>query len=274
LESAVDIAKTLHSLMVLWQLLPDGEPFQTPCGSLLAPVRHLGTAAMLKIAGGPEERDGAALMTWWVGDGAAPVLAQDGEAILLERATGGTLANLTRRDRDDEATAILCSVAAKLHAPRSAPPPATIKPLERWFRDLWPAAERHGGILKQAAMTARGLLAAPMDLAILHGDLHHENVLDFGPKGWLAIDPKGLLGERGYDFANLFCNPWPEADDAPRLDRRLALVAATAELDPARLRRWVIAHAGLSAAWTLESNMPTDGPWRALRIAEMAAAGL
>jgi aminoglycoside/hydroxyurea antibiotic resistance kinase len=42
---------------------------------------------------------------------------------------------------------------------------------------------------------------------VLHGDLHHGNVLDFGLRGWLAIDPKGLLGERGFDFANIFTNP-------------------------------------------------------------------
>jgi streptomycin 6-kinase len=28
-----------------------------------------------------------------------------------------------------------------------------------------------------------------------------------GPRGWLAIDPKGLCGERGFDFVNIFCNP-------------------------------------------------------------------
>jgi streptomycin 6-kinase len=41
----------------------------------------------------------------------------------------------------------------------------------------------------------------------LHGDLHHENVLDFGERRWLAIDPHGLHGERFFDFANIFTNP-------------------------------------------------------------------
>ena len=53
--------------------------------------------------------------------------------------------------------------------------------------------------------TAQALLAdAARGRASLHGDLHHDNVLDFGPRGWLAIDPHGLLGERGFDFANIF----------------------------------------------------------------------
>ncbi len=261
--------------MRCWGLAPDGAAFETPFGSRLAPVRYGDSRAMLKIAGGPEERDGAAVMVWWGGDGAAPVLAHEAEALLLVRASDdGGLANLVRSGRDDQATAVLCAVADRLHAPRRKPIPPTVRPLDAWFRALWPAAEREGGLIGRAASTARGLLDAPRDIAVLHGDLHHGNVLDFGPAGWLAIDPKGLIGERGYDFANLFCNPWPEADDPDRLERRLDQVASASDLDRHRLRQWILAYAGLSAAWTLESGMPSDGPWRALRIAEMAAAGL
>ena len=230
---------------------------------------------MLKVAGGPEERDGAAVMAWWNGDGAAPVLAHEGEALLLVRAVDdGGLTDLVRRGQDDQATTILCEVAGRLHAPRPSRPPPTLRPLGAWFRCLWPTAGREGGIFAQAAGAARRMLAEPQDVAVLHGDLHHGNVLDFGSVGWLAIDPKGLIGERGYDFANLVCNPWPEADDPDRFERRLCLVASTAKVDPRRIRQWVLAYAGLSAAWTLESDMPADGPWRALRIGEMAAAGL
>ena len=257
----------------MWALTADGDAFATPFGSLLAPVRIGDRAAMLKVAGGAEERDGAALMAWWAGDGAAPVIAVDGEAMLMVRATGErSLASLTREGRDDDASAALCAVAARLHAPRPRPPPATLRPLETWFQALWPAAKRRGGLLATAAEAARRLLDDPRDVAVLHGDLHHDNVLDFGEQGWLAIDPKGLVGERGYDFANLFCNPWPEADDPDRFARRLRGVAGLAGLDPDRLRQWIVAYAGLSAAWTLGSDMPPDGPWRALRIARMGLA--
>jgi streptomycin 6-kinase len=258
-----------------WSLEPDGPAFTTPFGSRLAPVISRGGAAMLKVAGGPEERDGAALMAWWAGDGAAEVLAHDGEALLLVRSTDpATLAALARGGRDDEATTILCAVASRLHAPRPAPPPSTLRPLASWFRALEPAARAHGGLLESAADAARELLATPREVSVLHGDLHHDNVLAFGDRGWLAIDPKGLIGERGYDFANLFCNPWPEADDADRLARRLAIVARSAGLDPARQRQWILAYAGLSAAWTIDSGLPADGPWRALRIAELVLSGM
>ena len=259
----------------LWGLEIDGEAFVTPFGSHLAPVRHNGAPAMLKIAGGPEERDGAALMAWWNGDGAARVLAREGDALLLERAMGaGSLAAMAADGRDDQATLILCQVAAGLHRRRREALPPSLKPLGVWFRTLEPAARTHGGVLTRSAEAARSLLDTPEQQAALHGDLHHDNVLDFGPRGWLAIDPKGLIGERGFDYANLFCNPWPAAIEPGRLWGRLNLVAEAAQLDPARLRRWILAYAGLSAAWTLESGMPKDGPWRALMIAEQLATAI
>ena len=108
----------------------------------------------------------------------------------------------------------------------------------------------------------------------LHGDIHHGNILDFGPRGWLAIDPKGLIGERGFDYANLFCNPEAEIAIAPgRLARQVDVVAEAAGLDRRRLLKWIMAYAGLSAAWFLE-----DGEWEAattpLAVAELAAAEL
>ena len=60
----------------------------------------------------------------------------------------------------------------------------------RESRELDAAAASHGGILVRCAQTARALLAQPREVGVLHGDLHHGNVLDFGVRGWLAIDPK------------------------------------------------------------------------------------
>jgi streptomycin 6-kinase len=106
----------------------------------------------------------------------------------------------------------------------------------------------------------------------LHGDIHHENVLDFGPRGWLVIDPKGLLGERGYDYANLFCNPDEGTATTPgRLGRQLEIVAAAANLDRRRLLQRIVAWAGLSAMWTLELELSPRGN---LRVAEIAASAL
>jgi streptomycin 6-kinase len=254
-----------------WGLVPDGAPIATHSSRLL-PVRRGGVAAMLKVAHAPEERAGASLMAWWGGRGAARVLEHEGDALLLERALGpGSLAEMARSGQDDEASRILCAAAAGLHAPRQGAPPDLV-PLGRWFRTLEPAAAAHGGILARAAAAAGELLADPRDVVVLHGDLHHGNVLDFGARGWLAVDPKGLAGERGFEFANLFCNPDREAALATgRLARQVEVVADAAGLERGRLLQWILAFAGLSAAWSLEDG---DVPDLALAVAEIAAAEL
>lgn len=99
----------------------------------------------------------------------------------------------------------------------------------------------------------------PQDVVVLHGDIHHGNVLDFGERGWLAIDPKRLGGERGFDYANLFCNPDPDTALTPGcLERRATIVAASAGLDRERLLKWVLAQSGLSATWMLGEGADAD----------------
>lgn len=227
---------------------------------------------MLKVAEEEEEKLGGLLMTYWNGDGAARVLAHEGDAMLLERADDdGKLVRLVKSGHDDEANRILCKVAAKLHRPRGDLP-SGLYPLERWFRALWPAATEQGGIFAKSAEVARELLDSPQEVVTLHGDLHHGNVLDFGEHGWLAIDPKRLIGERGFDFANIFCNPDFETATAPgRLARQSHVIAEAAGLERERLLKWILAYAGLSAAWWLGDGVE---PVLDLEVAELALAEL
>ena len=95
--------------------------------SRLLPVRRNFEPAMLKIAVEHEERRGAELMIWWDGVGAARVIEHDGEAVLLERATGNrSLADWARNGRDAEASHIICEVVSGLHAPRPSAPPKLV----------------------------------------------------------------------------------------------------------------------------------------------------
>lgn len=239
-----------------WDLTPDGAPFSTEhTGSRLLPVRQRGRLCMLKIAGAPEEVRGGLLMAWWAGLGAAEVLALDGPALLLERAMPTpALPELSRSGDDRRAVEVLCDVLAELHAPRPQRPPDLLPALELWFRDLADMAPIDSR-LTRGWLIAQDLLRTQQDVVILHGDMHHENVLWFGARGWLAIDPKGLLGERAYDYANIFRNPDKRTALAPgRLEARLDQVATIADLNPGRQLRWIAAHAALSAAWSLQDG--------------------
>jgi streptomycin 6-kinase len=95
----------------------------------------------------------------------------------------------------------------------------------------------------------------------------------------LAIDPKRLVGERGFDFANIFTNPdlddptWPVATKPGCFARRLAVVTEAARLDRQRLLCWILAWTGLSASWFLGDGN-SDFAAIDLHVAELAAAEL
>ena len=251
-----------------WALTADGGAFSSPNAWLL-PVTQGGVRAILKISHAPEEIAGARTMQWWGGQGAAKVLALESEALLLERLTGSRdLTAMARGAEDDAATAVICDVLALLHVPRATPLPDTLVPLEDWFRELAPAAARIGGPYALAANAAAELFATSEPPVVLHGDMHHGNVLD-SERGWLAIDPKGLIGDRGYDHANLFCYPWDCAEAPSRFSRRALLVSALANLALPRLLNWVIAYTGVTAACAL---VEAKDPRRALQILEIALA--
>lgn len=251
-----------------WNLVPDGAAIATP-SSLLLPVRRDGEPAMLKIAREEEERRGGRLMAWWQGDGAARVLMHDDAALLMERFEGSaTLATMVAEGEDDQATCILCSVAHRLHAARGELP-SWLEPLDRWFAALAPVATSHGGVLVEAHAVACRLLATPREVVGLHGDIHHGNVLDGGVRGWLAIDPKGLLGERTFDYVNILRNPDAVTALAPgRFEHQLAIIARLASLERHRLLEWMLAFAGLSASWHLADG---TSPALDLDIARLAA---
>ncbi|HIC7889706.1 TPA: aminoglycoside phosphotransferase family protein [Citrobacter freundii] len=261
-----------------WGLTPDGEPVETHTSQLLpVVVIRDGQKAILKITDDDSERIGCELMVWWNGNGAAKVLAHAAGAILLERATGtGSLADMSWTGNDAQACRIICHAASRLHFSRNASTPA-LTPLHHWFSDLAPAAKKHGGILTRCAAVANVLLSSPQDEVVLHGDLHHGNILDFGTRGWLAIDPKGLLGERGFDYANIFTNP--DLAEPTRLvaiepetfTQRVNIVSEIARIERQRLLMWIVAWCGLSSVWFLQEGDSATVP---LRIAELAMAEL
>lgn len=255
----------------LWQLTPEGEPIITPSSHLL-PVRWRGRAAMVKRALDIDEQVGAQVMNWWNGEGAALVYAFDGDTLLMERAEGTrSLMHMALNGEDDQASRIVCDVLRRLHWPQEQPLPPLLG-LREWFRDLAPAAARYGGLFPRCLETAEALLASEHDRGVLHGDVHHDNILDFGERGWRAIDPKRLYGERLFDYANLLCNPdLPTSRERARFLRQLDVIVEHARVDRRRLLEWVLAFAGLSAAWFLDDGMAAESD---LTVAQLAAAEL
>lgn len=250
-----------------WRLDPDGPPIETATSWLL-PVRHRGAPAMLKrLKPSSDEADGIAALRHFAGDGALALIEASADAVLMERAVGPrSLAAMALSGEDDAAARILAATAMRLHRPRPAPPPE-IASLRRRFRALFELRST-AAVLDRAATMAERLFAEPRDVAVLHGDLHHENVLD-SPRGWLAIDPKGAIGEATYDLANLFCNPAGVERlvlDPARASRLALLFAEVTGFERQRILAVAFAHAGLATSWNIEDGID---PRLGLAIAAM-----
>lgn len=247
----------LGSHLAEWRLVPDGGSMETP-SSWLMPVRQGLVPAMLKIfKPTSDERGGADLLRYFDGDAAVRVIEADHEALLMERADGPrSLVRMATSGGDIPAAEILADTISRLHAPRRWPIPGGLTPLEHQFACLFSRANDQP-LLARCAAIARGLLASQRDIVPLHGDLHHANVLDGGPRGWLVIDPKALIGERTYETANLLANPWPHADlvhDAERMQSLAQLYAKRLDLHVERILAYSLAHAGLSASWDMDDG--------------------
>nr|WP_228494731.1 aminoglycoside phosphotransferase family protein [Clavibacter sp. VKM Ac-2873] len=241
---------------------PDGPSVRT-ASSAIAPVRRDGARLMLKVPLVEEERRGGRLMAAWAGRGAAPVLASDADGtVLMARADDpGILVREASAEgpdadaRDDRATRILARAAARLHrVPLDARAVAEAVPLAVWFRELVAPERPLPRSLDRGAGIARELLAGSAPTAVLHGDVHHGNVLRFGDgdgdDDWRAIDPKALVGDTGFDTANVLANPTPEIALGPgRLERRARVVAEETGADLDHVLAWAEAWCALSAAW-------------------------
>lgn len=251
-----------------WNLAIDGEYLITN-SSLLLPVQYHQNKAILKIPFNEEEKKGCALMAWWDGNSTVGVYLYDDDAILLHKIENNytSLETLVANGKDTEATEIICKVAHDLlRIPNLKTPNLT--PLTKWFKCLTENNNLHTELLVVCSKHATKLLQNQTNNVILHGDLHHQNILFSREKGWLAIDPKALYGDIAFDYVNILCNPTKEVvvQDG-RLAQQINLISQYTGISRYHLLEWTLAWAGLSAIWKIEDNLDPELP---LLVAEIA----
>lgn len=254
--------ETLDRLAAGWALTIDAPPIETPAG-LVAFVHRGGAPAVLKIHGPrSDEHRSADVLAHYAGSGAVRLLERDPAGLLIERATPGTeLASLVRAGDDDRATAIVADTIAALRA-RTGPVDGlpTARDLGRGF-----ARYRQGGGDRriEPALVARAqelyaeLAASQPEPVVLHGDLHHYNILHDTRRDWLAIDPKGMTSEPAYEVGASLRNPIEDPALFARpaiIARRLAIYTERLGYDPKRMAGWCFAQAVLSALWAIEDG--------------------
>ncbi|HHF7375822.1 aminoglycoside phosphotransferase family protein [Legionella bozemanae] len=124
-------------------------------------------------------------------------------------------------------------------------------------------------ILNRAIDLRNKLLSSLKSLVFLHGDLHHDNILKHG-NAWLAIDPKGVVGEAEFEIAAFDFMYITELATTVNVKKifahRIDLLAQKSNLDAQRIKDWVFVRLVLMAAWLIEDN---DDPSWAIKLATL-----
>ncbi|MFG2337612.1 aminoglycoside phosphotransferase family protein [Streptomyces yangpuensis] len=241
-----------------WRLRRAG-PVMHGVTALVLPVERAdGSGAVLKLVSLDEECVGEPVaLRAWDGDGCVRLLEHDPETgtLLLERLDAGRdLAELARRDAR-QAVRVVGELLARLTA---VPAPAGLRGLGDMAAGMLaevPRAlgrledERDRRLLRDCAAAVAEVAGEPGD-RLLHWDLHYGNVLAGGRERWLAIDPKPLAGDPGFDLLPAIVNNFRPQDVRWRFD----LLTEAAGLDRERARAWTLGRVLQNCLWDVEDG--------------------
>jgi len=249
-----------------WQIdLEPVEPPETFNVVLFGRSPRVGEVVLKLSPPTPESRSELAALSLAQGPGFVRLIDADPgiSLIMMERIRPGT----ALRDvgmTDEETTRI--GARKMLEFWREPGSTGDLIPLEQWARELLEHdpgkhPQAPNDLLGIAGEIARGLFSSPTSRVLLHGDLHHQNILRGDGGSWVTIDPKGLVGERGYDIATWMLNPWgiPHRDDYQDIgNRRLDIFAEVLGEPRSRLAQWAVVHTAMSLCWSLNDERPED----------------
>jgi len=235
-----------------------------------------GAEVVLKIAKqvGDEWRSGEVLRAF-AGNGTVRVYEFDFGAVLLERLRPGTqLLSLVLQGEDDHASLILANLMSQMAghpAPDSCP---TVWDWSAAFERYLNSGDKRipEELVSEARIRYRTLAASPQNETLLHGDLHHYNVLFDAKRGWVAIDPKGVVGEIEYEVGAILRNPvqLPELfNSVATIERRVHRFVKQLRLNRGRVIAWAFAQAVLSAIWDVEDGFEVGPEHHTLRLAKI-----
>ena len=221
-----------------------------------------GAVAKILKPQGMEELPGIAFLEWRNGLGAVRLIDRQGHACLLEDAGSLTLDDHRPIIGDRACAAIFCEVISTLHLSSDHPPPSELVPLERRFAALFERAENETdeslrALLAWSSALATKLLATQSGVRPLHGDIHHGNIVSGGARGWLAIDPHGVIGDPAYETANIFGNPLGARKEILDPERITFFTRVCSDLigrPQRKIAEYAAAHAALSMCWYLEDE--------------------
>jgi streptomycin 6-kinase len=218
---------------------------------------------VIRTENGEEWRCGEVLEAFGGAGMIRPIAHKPGAALLPRLTPGHDVVSLCCEGGDDEATEIIASLLQRMSMAPAHPP--GIRSVDRMQPEF--AQFRDGGkgfiptsYVDRAEALFAELCATQRNVRLLHGDLHHYNVLFDTNAGWVVIDPWGVIGEIEFEIGAALRNPV----DAPALlsdtsviERRLRTYEARLNIDADRALKWAFATAVLAILWPCE---PGIGP--------------
>lgn len=267
-----DLLDRLASLSHQWRVTVV-RSFDTPSSSIGLGWRG-GEPVVLKVVKRPgDEWHAGEVARAFGGRGMVRVLDAVDGAVLLERLEPATpLVQIVRRGDDDHATAILCDVIETMTPESAHLGWPSVRDWAGGFDRYAAARDRQvpHELVALAQRTYLDLCESQRYTRLLHGDFHHYNVLYDRSRGWIAIDPKGVVGELEYELGAALRNPveMPHLIATPaRIERRVATFASRLSVDAERVIRWALAQAVLSAIWSVEDGVRIGAENPALLLA-------
>lgn len=256
-----------------WRVVVE-DMFETAT-SLIAYGRRDDDPVVLKLVKSPgDEWHAGRVLHAFGGRGVVRVHEFVGGAMLLERLRpGNSLVDLSLSDRDEEATTVLAEVIGAMSPDGAMRRYQTVREWGEGFRRYTASGDHRlpPEVVLQAEDAYDELVDSQRRPRLLHGDLQHSNVLFDDRRGWIAVDPKGVVGELEFEIGAALRNPIerPDVFAAPAMiERRLHRFAPMLDLDADRVLKWAFAQAVLSAIWDIEDGSIESATPVSMRLAE------
>jgi streptomycin 6-kinase len=225
---------------------------------ILAYSAHYRIDVVLKICPSDDITNEQKTLHYFNGNGCVKLLDYDVKygGMLLEYIKPGTILKELFPKDEINTVEIVARVIKKLHFHQNQAVNLHEFPtITSWleFLESYKGEKVPKNLLQKAKKLSDRLLATQGKLYLLHGDLHHENILR-KRNSWVAIDPKGVVGELEYEVGAFIRNPVPELlqqkNPQDIIRHRVDYFSNSFGFEKQRLIEWAFVQSVLAGCWS------------------------
>ncbi|MGG0717427.1 aminoglycoside phosphotransferase family protein [Robertmurraya massiliosenegalensis] len=258
-----NLEEKVNHYLAKWNLISMGPVSNLSYNYVLHVIDETGVERILKIAlSSSELRNEIRALQVYDGNGCCKLLKADEEkgVILLEKFVPGKM--LSELKDEEQVLEQFMKVWKAIR--REAPKENDLPSIEQWASKLLACRQTDEYLNGQFSEEILGLAERYFveindTTELLHGDLHHENILFSEDKGWMAIDPKGVIGDQYFDVVSFLMNHLHEKENPKKvLKERVDTLSSGLSFNRERLLKAGLAMTTLSAFWSVEES---DSKW-------------